>query len=113
MLSTFISLPLSIPLGAISLAGVSVSGIAIALTKKYQKKLTKVKTLTDIVTSALAVFEMSVFKAMKDGKIDELKFNMLQVLYHEPFNNLSNVDRKMDAESRNQFEKVYWKKSMT
>ena len=35
-LSTLISLPVSIPLGAISLAGVSVSGMAIALTKKYQ-----------------------------------------------------------------------------
>ena len=51
-LSTFISLPISIPLGAISLAGVSVSGVATALNKKYQKKLTKVTKLVDIVTSA-------------------------------------------------------------
>ena len=71
MLSTFISLPVSIPLGAISLAGASVSGIATALTKEYQKKLTKVTKLTDIITSALAVFEMSVSKVLKDGKIDE------------------------------------------
>ena len=40
-LSTFIGLPVSIPLGTISLVGVSVSGVATGLTKKYQKKLTK------------------------------------------------------------------------
>ena len=35
---TLIGLSMSIPLGAISLAGASVSGVAMALTKKYQKK---------------------------------------------------------------------------
>ena len=63
MLSTFIGLPVSIPLGAISLAGVSVSGVAMALTKKYQKKPAKVIKLTDIVTPALAVFRTSVSEA--------------------------------------------------
>ena len=62
---------MSIPLGEVPLIGVSVSGIATALTKKYQKKLGKVMKLIDIVTSALAVFETSVSKALKDGKIDE------------------------------------------
>ena len=41
-LSAFIGLPMSIPLGAISLAGASVSGVATPLTKKYQKELAKV-----------------------------------------------------------------------
>ena len=53
-LSTFIGLPVSISLGAISLAGVSVSGVTTALTKKYQKKLTKVTKLYDIVKCAIA-----------------------------------------------------------
>ena len=39
ILSTFIGFPVSIPLGALSLAGASVSGVTTALTKKYQKKL--------------------------------------------------------------------------
>ena len=69
-LSTFIGLPVSIPLGAISLAGRSVSGVTTALTKKYQKKLTKVTKLTDIVTSAIAVFETCLSKALRNGKID-------------------------------------------
>ena len=54
-LATFIGLPVSIPLGAISLAGAGISGVSTALTKKYQKKLSKVTKLTDKVTSALAV----------------------------------------------------------
>ena len=70
-LSAFIGLPVSIPLGAISLAGESVGGVTTALTKKYQKKLTKVTKLTDIVTSAIAVFETSLSKALGNGKIDE------------------------------------------
>ena len=44
---------------------------------------------------------------------DEREFNMLQELYYKLFNNLSSVDRKMEAENRNQFEKVYRKKSTT
>ena len=80
-LATFIYLPVSIPLGAISLAGVSVNGVATVLTKKYQKKLTKVTTLTDIIMPALAVFERCVSKALRNGKIDEEEFNLLQMLH--------------------------------
>ena len=112
-LSTLISRPVSIPLGTVSLVGASVSGVAMALTKKYQKKLAKVTKLTDIITSALAMFEMSVSKALKNDKIDEWEFNMLQVLYYKSFNNLSNVDHKMEAENKNKFEKVFGKKSAT
>ena len=72
-----VGLPVIIPLGTISLAGVSVSGMAMMLTKKYQKKLAKAMKLIDIITSALAMFEMSVSKALKDGKIDEREFKML------------------------------------
>ena len=70
-LSTFIGLPVSIPLGAVFLAGASVSGVTTALTKKYQKKLSKVTKLTDIITSAIAVFETCLSKALRNGKIDE------------------------------------------
>ena len=104
-LSTFIGLPVSIPLGAISLAGVSVNGMATSLTKKYQKKLLKVTKLVDIVTSELAVFGTSVSKALNNGKIDEEEFNVLQTLYSKLLNELMGANHKMGAESRNQFEK--------
>ena len=67
-LSTFISLPVSIPLAAVSLAGVNVNGMATALTKRYQKKLVKFTKLVDIVTSAISVFETSLFKALNKAK---------------------------------------------
>ena len=108
--ATFIGLPVSIPLGAISPAGVSVSGMATALTNKYQKKLSKVTKLTDIITSAIAVFERVVSKALKSGKIDEEEFNSLQTFHLKTMNELTGIDRKMEAENRNQFEKTYWKR---
>ena len=104
-LSTFIGLPVSIPLGAISLPGASVGGVTTALTKKYQKKLTKVTKLTDIITSAIAIFEMCLSKVLRNGKIDEEEFNLLQTFHLKTLNELSDVDRKMDAENRNEFEK--------
>ena len=108
----FISLTMSIPLGAIFLAGVYVSGEATEITKKYQRKLAKVTKLTDIVTSALAVFETSLSKALKDHKIDEQEFAMLQTLHLEVLNGLANVDRKMEAETRTQLQKSLLEKAI-
>ena len=104
-LSTFIGLPVSIPLGAVSLAGVGISGVTTVLTKKYQKKLSKVAQLIDTVTSTLAVFEMSVSKALNDGRVDEREFSMLQELHLRVLNKLSSLDRKMEAETRTQLQK--------
>ena len=104
-LGTFIVLPVSIPLGTVSLAGAGVSGVATVLTKKYQKKLSKVTKLTDIVTSALAVFERVVSKALKNGKLDEEEFNSIQKLHLDTVNELMGVDLKMATENRSQFEK--------
>ena len=75
--ATFIGLPVSIPLGAASLTGEIASGIISAQTKRYQKKLTKVMKLIDIVMPALVVFERVVSKALKNGIINEKEFNML------------------------------------
>ena len=92
-------------MGAISLTGASVSCVVTVLTKKYQKKLTKVTKLVDIVTSASAVFETRVSKALNNGKTDEREFGILQTLYSKMLNELAGVDHKMEAENRNQFEK--------
>ena len=101
---------MSIPLGAISLAGLSLNTVATVLTKKYQKKLSKVMKLTGIVTSAITVFETSVSKVLSNGSIDEQEFNVLQTLYFKTLNELSDINCKMGAENRNQFENVYWKR---
>ena len=103
--STFIGLPVSIPFGAASLTGAIASGIISVLTKKYQKKLSKVTRLVNILTTALAVFETSVSKALKNGKIDKKEFNMLQMFHLKTMNELTSINQKMEAENRNQFEK--------
>ena len=84
-------------MGATSLAGVSLSGVTNVLTKKYQKKLSKVTKLT----SAIAIFEMSVSKALNNGNIDEEEFKMLQMLYFKTLNDLSYINHKMGAENKN------------
>ena len=103
--ATFIGLPVSISLGAASLTGAIASGIISALTKKYQKKLKKVTKLIDIITPALVVFERVVSGALKNGIIDEEEFNTLQTLHLETLNELTGVDRAMEAEHRSLVEK--------
>ena len=104
-MSTFIGLPVSIPLAAVSLTGAGISGVATVLTKKYQKKILKVAKLIDIVTPALAEFEKSVSRALKDHRIDEQEFSMLQALHLNVLDELAGLDRKREAEIRTQFQK--------
>ena len=103
-LSTFIDLPVSIPLGAVSLAGASVSGMATLLTKNT-KKLVKVTKLVNILTLALGVFKMSVSKVLNDGRVIEQEFSMLQT-FCLALNELANVYHKLEAETRIQLQKV-------
>ena len=103
--ATFIGLPVSISLGAASLTGVIASGIISVLTKMYQKKLTKVTKLIDIVMPALVVFERVISKSLKDGVIDEEELNMPQMLHLETLNELTGIDCRIEAEHRSLVEK--------
>ena len=103
--TTFIGLPVSIPLGVASLSGAIASGINSTLTKKYQNKLKKVTKSIDIVTPALVVFERVVSGALKNCVIDEEEFNTLQTLHIETLKGLTGVDCSMEAENRSLVEK--------
>ena len=92
-------------MGAASLTGAVASGIISTLTKKYQKKLKKVMQLIDIVTWATVIFESVISGALKTGVIDEEEFNTLQTLHLETLNELTGVDRRMEAENRSLVEK--------
>ena len=92
-------------LGAASLTGAIASGIISALTKKYQQKLKKVTKLIDIVMQTTVVFERVVSGALKNGIINEEEFNTLQTLHLETLNELTGVDRRMEAENRSLVEK--------
>ena len=104
-LSRFIGLPVRIPLSTVYLAGASINSMAIAPTKMYQKKLAKVTELVNIVTSALAVFEMSISKALNDGKVNEQEFCMLHMFHLGALNKLANVDHKMEAKTKTHLRK--------
>ena len=103
--ATFIGIPVSVALGAASMTGAIASGIISMLTKKYQKKLKKVTKLIDIVTPALVVLERVISGALKNGVINEEEFNTLQTLHLETLNELTGVDRRMEAENRSLVEK--------
>ena len=80
-------------------------GEATVLTKKYQKKLTKVMKLANIIMSALAVFETSISKLLNNGKVDEWEFAALHTLHLGALNELANVDHKMEYKRRIQLRK--------
>ena len=103
--ATFLGLPVSMVLGVASLTGVIASGIISVLPRKYQQNLKKVTKLIDIVTPALVAFERIVSGALKNGIIDEEKFNMLQMLHLETLNKLTGVNRTMEVEHRSLVEK--------
>ena len=69
------------------------------LTKKYQQKLKKVMRLIDIVTPALVVFERVVSGTLKNGVISEEEFNTLQTLHLETLNELTGINRRIEAET--------------
>ena len=98
--ATFIGLPVSVTLGEASLTGAIASQIISTLTRKYQKKLKKVTCLIDIVMRATVVFDRVMSVALKDSIIDEEEFNILQRLHLETLNELTGVDRRMEAENR-------------
>ena len=55
--------------------------------------------LYDILTSAIAVFETCLSKALRNGKIDEEEFKVLQTFHLKTMNELTGVDRKIEAEN--------------
>ena len=78
------------------------------LTKKYQKKLTKVAKLVNAMTLASAVFKTSISKVLNDSKVDEWEFGMLQTFHLGVLNELASVDHRMEAETKAHLQKVYW-----
>ena len=50
------------------------------------------------------MFETSSSKALSNGEIDEQEFAMLQTLHLREFIELTNVDHKMEAETRVQLQ---------
>ena len=58
--------------------------------------------MVDIIASAIAVFDMSVSKALNNYEIDEQELKVLQDLHLKVINELTSIDRKMESETRTQ-----------
>lgn len=103
--ATLIGIPASVGLGAVALSGTIFTGSVMALIKRYRSKLDKVMKLYDVATSAIAVFENSVSRALNNDDISHIEFQTLSGIYYEALDKMTKTDRKMESETRNQFEK--------
>ena len=61
--------------------------------------------LLALTTTTLAIFERGISRALADDKIDSTEFESLQNTYYETLDKISQTDKKMEAEARDQFEK--------
>ena len=62
-------------------------------------------SLIDIITPALVAFKRVVSGALKNGVIDEEEFNTLHTIHLETLNELTGINRRMEAEHRSLVEK--------
>ena len=74
-LSTFIGIPVSIPLSVVFWLQQALWR-GYGTHQKVSKEAGKVTKLTYIITSAIAIFEKSVSKALNNGEIDEQEFRV-------------------------------------
>ena len=83
-------------------------GACLLLTsKKYKKKLLKCYELLDKITSSLATFEVLISPSIDDGTvIDAKEFNKLQTLYLQLMTYVRNIDRKMNIQTEESFQKT-------
>ena len=75
--------------------------------KKYKEKLLKCYELLDKITTSLATFETLISLSLDDGTIiDAKEFHKLQTLYLQLMTHVRNIDRKMKAQTEENFQKA-------
>ena len=96
---TFVGLPISASLGAVSTVSTCVSACLLLTSRKYKEKLLQCYELLDKITSSLATFEVLISLSIDDGTvIDAKEFHKLQTLYLQLMTHVRNVDRKMKVQ---------------
>ena len=104
---TVVGLPISASLGVVSTVSTCVGGVLLLTSKKYKKKLLKCYELLDKITSSLATFEVLISLSTDDGTvIDDKEFRKLQTLYLQLMTHVRNVDRKMEVQTEENFQKT-------
>ena len=75
--------------------------------RKYKNKLLQCYELLDKITTSLATFETLISLSIDDGSvIDAKEFHKLQTLYLQLMTHVTNIDRKMKAQTEENFQKT-------
>ena len=102
---TVLGIPISVSLGAVSTASTCIGAVLLLTSKKYKKKLLKCYELLDKIATSLATYETLISLSIDDGSIIDIKeFHKLQTLYLQLMAHVRNIDRKMKAETEQNFQ---------
>ena len=104
---TIVGIPISASLGVVSTVSTCVVACLLLTSKKHKKKLLKCYELLDKITSSLATFEVLISLSIDDGTvIDAKEFHKLQTLYLQLMTYARNIDRKMNVQTEENFQKT-------
>ena len=104
---TVVGFPISASLAILSTVSTCVGVCLLSTSKKYKKKLLKCYKLLDKITTSLATFEVLISLSLDDGTvIDAKEFHKLQTLYLQLMTHVRNVDRKMNVQTEENFQKT-------
>ena len=104
---TIVGLPISASLAIASTASTCVGACLLLTSKKYKKKLLKCYELLDKITTSLATFETLISLSIDDDSVTDAKeFHKLQTLYLQLMTHVRNIDRKMKAQTEENFQKT-------
>ena len=106
-LVTIVGFPISASLATVSTVSTCVGACLLLTSKKYKKKLLKCYELLDKITTSLATFETLISLSKNDDSvIDAKKFHKLQTLYLQLMAYVRNIDRKMNVQTEENFQKT-------
>ena len=104
---TIVGLPISVSLAIVSTVSTCVGACLLLTSRKYKKKLLKCYDLLDKITTSLATFETLISLSIDDNSvIDAKEFHKLQTLYLQLMTHVRNIDRKMKAQTEENFQKT-------
>ena len=99
---TIVGFPVSASLAIVSTVSTCVGACLLLTSKNYKKKLLKCYVLLDKITTSLATLETLISLSLDDGK----EFHKLQTLYLQLMTHVRNVDRKMEVQTEENFQKT-------
>ena len=103
---TVVGIPIRSSLGVASTVSACVGGIVLLTSEKYKRKLLKCCELIDKIMSSLTTFEVLISLSLNDDSVIEAKeFHELQTLYLQVMADVGNVDRKMEVQTKEDFQK--------